>query len=361
MNVRLAFAMMLAAAPFSLLAQDEGLKIGALSAQAGSRSITLSLSGGAAKGEYRIYRSTLPAFTPGADRLIATVKSLPYTDSKGLKKGVVYYYKVLAGDAFAFPKGTDTNPTENLKNPIATPASLTNGTINVVAIGDSITQGVIIGGENAPPVALAADLAARSGADVYFTNKGVSGRTTLDWRPGTPLYQSALDGAKELTNAHPDGQLVFSVMLGTNDSAARTFLSDAPGMLDRTPKEEVRANLKAMIDGLLAAYPKAKFFLHHPIWYSPNTRNGANYQEAGLGRLGEFGPEIDALAKEYRKSVYVGDTKAYAFFAKNYEAEFVAERAATGFGTFYLHPNVRGAVDLGRFQSDAIYRRLFRD
>ena len=50
----------------------------------------------------------------------------------------------------------------------------------------------------------------------------------------------------------------------------------------------------------------------------------------------------------------MGDTKAFQFFKKNYLAHFVAEEGYSG--TFYLHPNEKGAKKLAVFWGDALYK-----
>ena len=59
--------------------------------------------------------------------------------------------------------------------------------------------------------------------------------------------------------------------------------------------------MKTIVDKLLALYPKCKIVLHRPVWYSPNTYNGAKYLEEGLNRLQSYYPELQALVLDYSK------------------------------------------------------------
>lgn len=358
---------------------DAPLTVGTLSASAGPHGITLTLSqgvsGGTGKGYgYRIYRGRQPHFTPDTISLIAAPRFLPYTDPHPPAALTVFYYKVVAYDSIGatvnvFPAGIPRSSVENITAPLAVPAASQPPApapappqarfpkaINIVNIGDSITAGAGISPHNAPPVPLAADLAAREGTAVFFSNQGVSGTTTADWQPQGSLFSGAERAADSLNAAHPGAQLVFSIMLGTNDSA--TAGTNGAPMSGRTYER----NSQNIIDRLLADDPACKIFLHYPLWYSPNTHNGSDYQEIGLDRLVGYFPIIDGLVTSYssRKPghVFAGDKKAYGYFAQHYLTKLTPEAGAAGYGTFYLHPTAEGAADLGRFQSEAIAEGL---
>lgn len=70
----------------------------------GSATCTLNLSWAAGVAycggplHYRIYRSTLPGFTPGAENLLATVSATTFSDMNALAAGSRYYYIVRALD-----------------------------------------------------------------------------------------------------------------------------------------------------------------------------------------------------------------------------------------------------------------------
>ena len=367
----------IAAAP--LQAGSAPLAVGTLLALVGPHGVTLVLSQGVSGGTghgygYRIYRGVEPHFTPDQASLVAAPASLPYTDPYQPEPFTVSYYKVVVHDSAGatvniFPAGITRSSVSNITTPLAAPAASPlsvpappapqkhyQNVINVVSIGDSITAGAGISPQNAPPVALAADLAAREDTPVFFSNQGISGTTTADWQPGGSLFSGAERAADSLNTAHSKAQLVFSIMLGTNDSA--TAGTNGAPVSDST----YESNLESIINRLLADHPACKIFLHHPLWYSPNTHNGSDYQEIGLGRLVGYFPVLDSLIASYSRTrpghVYAGDKKAYGYFAQHYLSKLNPEAGAAGYGTFYLHPNAKGAEDLGRFQSEAIAKGL---
>ena len=129
-------------------------------------------------------------------------------------------------------------------------------------------------------------------------------------------------------------------MLGTNDSAI-TGPNGAPA----SPAKYYE-NMKTIVDKLLALYPKCKIVLHRPVWYSPNTYNGAKYLEEGLNRLQSYYPELQALVLDYSKrfpgQVFMGDTDGFDYFKAHYKSELFPEKGNAG--TFYLHPNRKGLL-----------------
>ena len=70
------------------------------------------------------------------------------------------------------------------------------------------------------------------------------------------------------------------------------------------------------------------------------------YLQEGLNRLQTYFPQIDALVAGYaithKGHVFVGDKHAFSYFKKNYLTELIPEKGQQG--TFYLHPNRKGAV-----------------
>ncbi|WP_211320053.1 GDSL-type esterase/lipase family protein [Dyadobacter jejuensis] len=222
----------------------------------------------------------------------------------------------------------------------------------IVFIGNSITQGK--GGPNgAPPPSHTVDylLKKRTIKELPYINVGRSGSTTVDWLPTTGRYYAlAIKAADSLWSLQGGGNsLLFSIKLGTNDSAIKGP-NGAP-----VEVESYKANLKQIIDALLAAYPGSRVMVHHPIWYSPNTYNSAQYLAEGLARLNRYILQIDALVADYSRSspgkVFLGDTKAYLYFKKHpqyYKPELGQQ------GTFYLHPNEQGVKILGKYWAKAI-------
>ena len=226
--------------------------------------------------------------------------------------------------------------------------------INIVFIGNSITQGAQLpdATNDAPPATAVAYLRTQKNLDkVEFSNQGHSGYTTLDFLPGTGDTFTKVETA---AGAFTDKKalLIFSVKLGTNDSAIQ-----GPHGAPVSPADYIQ-NVKTIIDKLLADFPKAIIVLQHPIWYSPNTQNGSKYLQEGLSRLQRYIPQIDSLAASYSatnpKHVFVGDKKAFKYFKKHHLTDLIPENGKQG--TFYLHPNKQGAVVLGEFWGKAMNR-----
>jgi len=225
--------------------------------------------------------------------------------------------------------------------------------LNIVFIGDSITYGANLSHPEteAPPVKTCVYLRKQHGiGKVQFSNQGVCGFTTVDFLPSTGTKFQDVEKAADTFYEDKDATLIFSIMLGTNDSAEKGT-NGCP-----VSPQNYLLNLTAIIDKLLHDYPGCKVIINHPVWYSPNTYNGAEYLQEGLTRLQSYFPEIDTLVKPYAVSnpdnVFAGDTNAFRYFKKNYLACFGPESGQRG--TFYLHPNEKGADWLGYFWAKAL-------
>jgi lysophospholipase L1-like esterase len=212
--------------------------------------------------------------------------------------------------------------------------------IDIVFIGNSITYGANLENpkQDAPSVVASEILRKKSGINsVQFSNQGHSGFTTLNYLPDSPTFADVIQATK-LLHTNQDHILIFSIKLGTNDSA----ISGPKGA--PVSKEGYRKNLKAIIDELFRQFPDAKVILQKPIWYSTNTYN--------------YFPELKSLVKSYsannKTQVFLGDEKGFNYFRKNYLTDLVAEKGQQG--TFYLHPNKKGAAKLAKFWADAIYQ-----
>lgn len=230
--------------------------------------------------------------------------------------------------------------------------------LNIVFVGNSITQGALLENpvQEAPPMKTAIWLDCQPEVEeVNISNQGVSGKTTVDFLPASKTYYPKVKEAMEaLQKEHPNARQLFSIMLGTNDSA-NTRTNGAP-----VSAPQYYTNMQAIIDDLMASFPQALFVLHYPIWYSPNTYNGAQYLASGLKRLKSYYPVLQELATHYAKKhpgkVFVGDTEAADYFEAHHLTEL---RPEEGFaGTFYLHPNKKGAESLATFWGKAIYKIL---
>jgi lysophospholipase L1-like esterase len=228
--------------------------------------------------------------------------------------------------------------------------------INIVYIGDSITQGVQLDdpATEAPPATASAWLRKQKRiGKVEFSNQGVSGFTTVDFLPSTNTVFARVDHAAA-DFKRKKATLIFSILLGTNDSAG-----DGPNG-SPVSAGQYHDNLKTIIDRLLKHFPKAKVIIQCPIWYSPNTYNGARYLQDGLTRLQSYFPQIDKLVSEYVKTkpgqIFSADRKAFDYFSTHYLTDLKPEPGRIGI--FYLHPNKKGAEALGTFWAEAIYQHI---
>ena len=226
--------------------------------------------------------------------------------------------------------------------------------LNIIYIGDSITQGVQLSDPEteAPPATATGWLRKQKGiGKVEFSNQGVSGFTTVDFLPSTNTTFPRVNKAASVLSSK-DATLVFFIMLGTNDSAIA-----GPNGSPVSP-EKYHDNLKIIIDSLSRHFPDSKFIIQKPIWYSPNTYNGSVYLQEGLSRLESYFLQIDQLVSEYKNTnpghVFTTDTKAFDYFSKHYSTDLIPEQGHEGI--FYLHPNSKGDVMLGQFWGEAIYK-----
>lgn len=228
--------------------------------------------------------------------------------------------------------------------------------LNIVFIGNSITYGAGLADPSteAPPVIAAAYLRQQSNVgNVEIANQGHGGYTTVDFLPTTGgVFKDVEKAAGAFTNKQ--ALLIFSIKLGTNDSAI-----EGPRGAPVFP-ENYYQNLKLIADSLLKEFPASIVIFQHPVWYSPNTYNGAKYLAEGLERLQNYIPEIDLLVQDYSasypKRVFVGDTKGFDYFKKHAQTDLQAEQGHEGI--FYLHPNKLGATTLGNFWGEAINKVL---
>jgi lysophospholipase L1-like esterase len=228
--------------------------------------------------------------------------------------------------------------------------------LDLVFIGNSITQGAKK--EEAPPATACQYLRTlKEAKSVEFLNNGISGFTTVDFLP-TPDGAFA-DMVKAVHQLHKDNEriLIFSISLGTNDSA-----EEGPNGSPVSPKS-YHKNLKSITDKLLAEFPGCKVVYQQPIWYSTTTYNHSKYLAGGLARLQSYFPELKALVTEYAQTnpghVFTGDLKAFEYFRNNYLTDLIPESGNAG--TFYLHPNKKGNIELGRLWGDAIFQSIIKD
>jgi len=215
--------------------------------------------------------------------------------------------------------------------------------LNVVFIGDSITYGYLLTApaEEAPPIRTAAVLQGmQCFTNVCFTNCGRNAFRTdqfLPERPGSAWPQVRLAG-DSYTNK--TGLLLFSIMLGANDSVVFT-------------PAQYGSNLTSLVNALLGSYPNSQIVIHHPLWYSkvPSTRPDILFQ---------YIPVIDALVGTFGQSlpgrVHLGDIKGWDIVEEDHEA--ICFKETRDSLPYYIHPNVTGATILGKCWAEAIYRAV---
>jgi len=235
-------------------------------------------------------------------------------------------------------------------------AQVNKKNFNIVFIGNSITHGSGLPdpATQAPPVIAAQRLREMKGmGNIQMTNVGKSGSTTLDWLPKNNKLFPTAEKAANAYASDSTATLLFSLVLGTNDSAIK-----GPHGAPVAPND-YHANLTSIVDRLLTEYPGCKLIIQYPTWYSENTYNTSKYLKEGLQRLQSYFPEIDGVVKEYAVSqpgrVFAGNKKVFGYF-KKHPALFQNEKGQQGI--FNLHPNQEGAAVLGTFWAKAIDKAL---
>lgn len=217
--------------------------------------------------------------------------------------------------------------------------------INLIFIGNSITAGATLSDAKtqAPPVICRQLVEQATGITSNVYNGGRSGITTFGFLPGRNDFTRVVEAAHAYKNGN-GGLVFFSIMLGTNDSAC-TGTEGAP-----VSPDTYKNNLKKIIEGLINAVPDCKILLNYPIWYSPNTYNGAKYLQEGLDRLHSYYPYIDTIVAEYDQ-VFAGNKEVWKCFEDNEEL-FTMEHGNAG--DFFLHPNAYGAQSLAEIWADSL-------
>ena len=224
--------------------------------------------------------------------------------------------------------------------------------INLLFIGNSITAGATLSNasQQAPPIVCRQLIEQATGVTTNVYNGGRSGITTWGYLPGRNDFTRIVNNARSFKEKN-GGLIYISIMLGTNDSACTTT-EGAPVSTDTYGK-----NIRTIIDSLIAAVPDCKILLNYPIWYSPNTHNGAKYLQEGLDRLRSYYPVLDTIIGEY-KQVYAGNRGVWEYFKDN-KALFTKE--AGNSGDFYLHPNVDGAQHLAKIWAKSLLKIMKKD
>lgn len=220
-------------------------------------------------------------------------------------------------------------------------------TCNLIFIGNSITAGALHADKNktAPPVIAADYVGKMLSTDVHFRNCGRSGATTLDFHPTQKRDFKRVEKAIEEIKALSYEPIIFSIMLGTNDSANFGPYGSP------VSNEDYKVNIMAMVARIRELCPNAIFVLQRPIWYSPNTHNASQYLVAGQKRMVAYTDILVEIANE-NDDIYLGDCDAFDFFSAKYRKYMFAEDGKAG--VFYLHPNEAGAKKLAHYWARAI-------
>jgi lysophospholipase L1-like esterase len=232
--------------------------------------------------------------------------------------------------------------------------------LDMVYIGNSITEGAQLEEpqQEAPPATASDYLSKQPGVGrVDFINQGRSGYTTVDYLPSDTGALAAVISATHKLHQNHSHLLIFTISLGTNDSAVRGP-NGSP-----VAAGQYKKNLKSISDKLFKEFPDSKIVLLQPIWYSPNTYNNSEYMSEGLARLQTYFPVLDSLVTDYSHinpgHLFLGDLKGFAYFRNNYLTDLIPESGNAG--TFYLHPNKKGAAVLGKLWGEAIYESILKD
>ena len=232
---------------------------------------------------------------------------------------------------------------------------------NIVFIGNSITYGALHQQRDAtaPPSQCARWLTQQEGVDtVYFRNCGRSGKTTYHFLPNAAdvvpagdktYFGDVVAKTRELVTAHPGLPLIFSIMLGTNDTVER------PKNSHTSPDDYVK-NLTAIIDSLLTLWPDAHVVLNKPTWYYPDyhTKGGSIASKKSLKLIAAYYdcfPQVVRNCKE--DHVHIGDAEAYDYFRQHYKTDVFEEKDARG-KSYWLHPNEQGARRLAEYWGKAL-------
>ncbi len=220
-------------------------------------------------------------------------------------------------------------------------------TCNLIFIGNSITEGVLHADKTktAPPVLAAEMVGKMLSTDINFRNCGRSGATTVDFLPSQERDFVRVEKAIKDIQAISYEPIIFSIMLGTNDSA--NFGPNGSPVSN----EDYESNLMTMISRIRELCPGAIFVLQRPIWYSPNTHNNSQYLVAGQKRMVGYTDVLIDLARK-NNDIYFGDNDAFDFFQAKHRKFMFAENGKAG--VFYLHPNESGAKKLAHFWAEAI-------
>lgn len=232
-------------------------------------------SGGTAPYTYQWHRSTTSGFTPGGGNALSGATSLTLSDTTAAAS-TNYFYKLVS---------TDSATATVTSNQVA--GRLWGATIKVGFIGDSITNGHLV--TTKPGTLTGATLSTQAFRPVTVVNQGVDASATGDWINGSSNLNTAETALAAASVTH------VMVTLGANDAnngvSAATYLSNLTSCVNRLVALGYRAVLN----------------------YPPGTGTSGNIDQAELGVLASYCPQIDTLING--TTILRGDTSAFPYFA----------------------------------------------
>ena len=283
-------------------------------------------------------------------RFSGTIPYFPFSDSIPYSRGSDFTTYI---DNISIVASGGRNGSENPTFGRAPNTESASPICEIVFVGDNITNSTapsdII--TDAATTECAKNLSQGFGLTVHISNQADNKFTTTDWRPSSNTnsdFQHAIEAAQSLeTQQH--GQLIFSIMLGANDSAGY-------GPNKPVAPSIYEDNLQSMIDQFLVNYPDAFVFLHYPIYRPANGQINEELAPLALKRLHSYLPMIDALvstnATRHPNRVFAGDKTAIDYFSTNYSSALTPEKNLQD--AFSANPNDTDALALGRYWADAI-------
>lgn len=232
--------------------------------------------------------------------------------------------------------------------------------LDIVYIGNSITKGSLLGIPEVAPPALSCDYISHQPGvgEVNFINEGRDGSTVADYLPSdTGALSKVIEDARHFHN-DTNHLLLFTISLGIS---VNELAENGSGDLDKDTTD-YQDNLTSITDRLLSEFPGCKIIYLQPVWYSPDTYNSPLYMTEGLARLQAYYSDLQSLVLKYARNnpgrIFLGDLKGFAYFRNNYLTDLIPRDGNAG--SFYLHPNKKGANVLGKLWGEAIYKSIFK-
>jgi lysophospholipase L1-like esterase len=282
-----------------------------------SLSWTTAGVGGVSPYSYQLYRLTSSTSSVSSGALVYSGTTTSYLDDPG--DYGLYYYIVRSTDSVGQVAQNIIRPGQKQKS------------YAILAIGDSRTLGANAdfssGGD--PVTQLAFQLDSRLGnSNFNIINRGASGAMASHWVPGNKsypgtqaggavrytfntgtdsLFDTALAAFQAAITTYPAGTQCFvQIMLGANEST----------LTQRVTPAQYTINMRAIIAGIKAAnIPGFAGIILHCSYYAVPYFNPAavSYDELSNNLMAQYNAALFQLVDNI--TVFMGDTKAYAFFA----------------------------------------------